>query len=335
MKTEKISAAEAKTTDPAHEVNPRKKLRKIILRGLAIFLLINVILALPVASLVETYVLKGKGNRKVTEESYVREWLSSEMGMDSHAMEEKYRMEKIDIRSTGTEGYTIPAFHYYPEGESNGFIVMAHGMNSSHLGIYPEMELFLNEGLEVYSFDERKFGESTYPFVSYGYYEGMDVKDVFEYAVAMSLGNARVLGVWGQSMGGAAVENALDEISLVNMCNCVILDCPMGAMDELTGAPKIQNALAGVMNTYVSGYSFQEQNPYPQIANVAAPTLLVRAGNETVIPKVSLDTIEETLQAAPCELTVYISDGSTHASIAENDLAGYQTAVHEFLERYR
>ena len=331
----KVSEKSAKTTDPAHEVNPRKKLKKIILRGLALFALINLILALPIASLVETYVLKGKGNRKVSQEAYVREWLSSEMGMDSYAIEEKYRMEKISIKSSGTEGYTIQAFHYYPEGESIGFIVMAHGMNSSHLGIYPEMEIFLEEGLEVYSFDERKFGESTYPFISYGYYEGMDVKDVFEYAVAMSLGDARVLGVWGQSMGGAAVENALDEMSLINMCNCVILDCPMGAMDELTGAPKIQNSLAGVINVFVSGYSFKDQNPYPQIANVAAPVLLVRAGKETVIPKVSLDTIEETLKAAPGELTVYVSPEAEHACIAEVDREGYKNAVHEFLERYR
>ena len=330
----KVNEKSAKTTDPAHEVNPKKKLKKIILRGLAIFVMINVIMALPIASLVETYVLKGKGNHEISKEENVREFLSSELGMDTVAIEEKYRMERISVKSSKTEGYVIPAFHYYPEGESIGFIVMAHGMNSSHIGIYPEMEIFLEEGLEVYSFDERKFGESTYPFVTYGYYEGMDVKDVFEYGVAMSLGKARVLGVWGQSLGGAAVENALDEMSLVNMCNCVILDCPMGAMDELTGAPKIQNALAGVMNRFVSGYSFKDQNPYPQIANVKAPTLLIRAGKEKVIPKVSLDTIEETLTAAPCELTVYVSSDAEHANAVETDHEGYKNAVHEFLERY-
>ena len=327
----------------------KKKAGRIIRRVIIFFVIANLVLALPSASFAETLVLKSKGDHERTVEEYTRVWLEDVTGIDSYAFEEKYQMESFLIPSTGTKNYRIPAFHYMPEGEPKGFVVMAHGMNSSHIVIYHEAEVFLLEGFEVYSFDERKFGESTFGYVGYGYLEGMDVKDVYQFAYDQAeerafhmqeqdkntedtSGKRYLCGIWGQSMGGAGCENAMDEEPLVSTLDFAILDCPMGPMEDLTGAPKPQNWLAGKMNPLVSGFSFDEQNPIPQLKNVTADVLLLLAGDEKVIPKQSTQAIQKVLEEAPCELTVYVSDGSEHADIIVDDSAGYRNTIHDFLE---
>ena len=307
------------------------KALKIILLIVGIFLLVNLIAALPVASFIEVQVLKGKGDSERTREANMKAWLDEETSMDADEFEKTYQMTSLNLPSSENIGYVIPVFHFIPEAEAKGFVVMAHGMNSSHIGIYPEAELFLEEGYEVFSFDERKFGESTWEYTSYGYYEGKDVEDVFQYACDSSP-EYYIKGIWGQSLGGAACEDALDNDGLREKLDFVVLDCPMGAMDELTGAPAIQNKLAGKFNKSIVGYSFDEQNPYGKLKQNTAPVLLLLAKEDKVIPEISLNKIRESVEASPAELSVYESEGSPHADIVYVDRDGYKEILDYFLK---
>ena len=324
------NAPKSRDREPAR-LRKLRKIKKILLRVVIIFVIVNLLLALPVGSLVEVLVLKGKGNREITQEQNVKDWLKEEVEMDADEFEEIYQMSAFKIPSTKTAGYEIPVFHYLPEGEAVGFIVMAHGINASHIAIYPEAEIFLKQGLEVYSMDARKFGESTWSYVSYGYYEGMDVEDVFAYALQNSP-KEYLAGLWGESMGGAACENAMDAEVVLNNLDFAVLDCPLGAMEELTGAPKIQNRLAGIMNRPIAGYSFEDQNPYPQMAKQTAPTLLILAGKDRVIPAVSTARIKEALENAPAEVSVFISPEAPHADVVIYSPQEYAENVEKLLE---
>ena len=330
VKAEETEVKPESSTDSENKGKKPSKAGKIILRIAVIFIIANVILMLPVASFVEVMVLKGKGNREITQEESMREWMLNELGLDTVAYETKYRMGTFDIPSSVNNGYSIPVFYFSPEGESKGFVVMAHGMNSSHIGIYEEAELFLEEGFEIYSFDERKFGESTWEYMSYGYYEGADVADVFRFACENSPAEG-LKGIWGQSLGGAACENALDDQIVMANLDFVVLDCPMGGMDELTGAPEIQNELAGKFNKLICGYSFEQQSPYKQIMKNSAPALLVLAKDDTVIPEKSIKKIKEYFELT-VPTTVYESEGSKHADVVVDDKEGYRQALKGFLD---
>ena len=323
------------------------KVKKRILIGIAIFVALNIILALPIASFIEVQVLKSKGNREITLEDYQREWVAAECGIDSYAYDEEYFGERILIPSSVQKDYSIPAFYYHTNTDKRGFVVMAHGMNASHITSYPEARVFLNAGFDVFGFDERKCGESSRDTISYGYFEGLDTADVFRYAYDLEMKEASdseelsetdyaedkiICGLWGRSLGGAACMNALDETGVKGIIDFVILDCPIGAMDELTGAPAIQNKLAGVINKAVMGYSFQDQNPYPQMEECDANVLVIIAGADTVAPKTSTEKIRSILRNSSPNYREYIGEGMSHAKVWIENPAEYERVVDEFLE---
>ena len=298
------------------------------LKAILIFVAVNLVIALPLMGVIEVLVLKGKGH-KPSDMDY-RGYISREYGIDMDAYEEKYHMEQIVIPSTKTDGYEIPVFTYETTEEYRGFVVVSHGMNSNHEMIYPETEAFLKAGFDVVSFDQRKCGLSTATYVSYGYYEGEDVVDVLTWALS-EYPEGKV-GLWGQSMGGAAVENTMDEAVVKENVDFVVLDCHMGAMDELTGAPAFQNRVASVFNKWMVGYSFDEQSPYAQIRDNNIPVLLILAGDEKVIPSVSIDQIKQILTDAPGECVVYTKDGAGHADVWLEDPEEYDKRVKEFTD---
>lgn len=308
-----------------------KKPVKIILRIVIIFVIANIILALPVAAFIEVQVLKGKGRSEVTQKAEMKSMLLSEAGIDADAFEETYSIEKFEVPSTKTAGYIIPTFRLKTTEEKKGIVIMVHGMNSSHIGIYPEAQAFLKAGFDVWAMDTRKFGESKADYVTYGYYEGADCIDVLSYVLGNVDSEPGLVGLWGQSMGGAAVENAMDEAIFVTEADFVVLDCPMGAMEELTGAPDIQNRAASIVNKWVVGYSFDDQSPYAQIKNNTKPALMINAENETVIPEVSTIQIKDTLTDAPGTLTEYTGKGSKHACVANDHPEEYESTVKAFL----
>lgn len=305
---------------------PKKKMKKW-LKAILIIIAVNIVIALPMMGFVEVLILKGKGHKP--EDMDYRGYLSSEFGFDPDAYEEQYHMTHVNILSTKTEGYEIPVFLFETDKEYEGFIVMSHGMNSNHEMIYPEAEAFLKAGYNVVSFDQRKCGLSKASYVSYGYYEGYDVLDVLTYA--LSVEPKGHVALWGQSMGGAAVENAMDEALVKENVDYIVLDCPMGAMEELTGAPTFQNRTASIINKWMVGYNFDEQNPYEQIKDNEIPVLLILAGKESVIPSVSIDQIKEILLSAPGGCMVYTDDDAVHAEVWTENPEKYEVAVDDFL----
>jgi len=306
----------------------KKKKMKPWLKAILIFVAVNIVIALPMMGFIEVLVLKGKGH-KPSDMDY-RGYITRELGMDPDAYEETYQMSHVSIPSSKTEGYLIPVYILKTTEEYEGFVIMSHGMNSNHEMIYPESEAFLKAGYNVVSFDQRKCGESTASFVSYGYYEGMDVVDVLEYALDTQPEGK--VALWGQSMGGAAVENAMDETPVIENADYIVLDCPMGAMEELTGAPDIQNRTASVFNKFMVGYGFDDQSPYHQISGNKIPVLLILAGKENVIPERSIAQIKETLTNAPGECEVYTCDNASHADVWLEDPKEYEKRVDEFLK---
>lgn len=306
----------------------KKKKMKPWLKAILIFVAVNIVIALPMMGFIEVLILKGKGH-KPSDMDY-RGYMSREYDVDMDAYEAKYQMKQVKIPSTQTDGYEIPAYIYETDKAYEGFVVMSHGMNCNHEMIYCEAEAFLKAGYNVVSFDQRKCGLSTASYVSYGYYEGADVLDVLSYALTLYPEGNAVL--WGQSMGGAAVENTMDEALVKENVEYIVLDCPMGAMEELTGAPDIQNRTASIINKWMVGYNFDEQNPYEQIKDNQIPVLLILAGKESVIPSQSIEQIREILTKAPGECEVYTEENATHADVWTEDPEEYEERIDAFLQ---
>ena len=330
----------------------RKKKKKLgrawkVLIAIAVVVLI---LALPLMSLAEVIILRFSGRSDFTELEEMREFMLDEVEFDTVAFEQEHDMEKFYVPSSVTYGYNIPVFHLkgkYKSEESDvseqiGFVVMAHGSNASHLTVYPESQAFLDMGIDVWFFDERKYGESTFEYSTFGYLESADVLDVFTFATdsyqdeydplkSDEYWSERWMGVWGQSMGAAAVMNALGYKRIRDEIDFCIIDCPMGAMEDLTHAPSIQNRIASYEQDVLFDYSFDDQNPYDKLQNYKGPVFLITAEDDEMIPEKTTSAIRIIISNSDFGLHEYVGKNSLHANVWFDHPDEYELAIRNFI----
>lgn len=304
------------------------KKKKTILLCIGIFILINIIASFPVSGIIMYNIMKGKGNEDTGVEAMTAVVAEKYDGFDASSLD-SYLESKVTIDSSLNDGHVIPLWIYRSESNATGnSIVMAHGMNSSHVSEAPIIKMFLDEGLDVYIYDQRGFGESTDKTMSYGYFESSDLLDAFKYANEDKK-NDSIIGVWGCSMGGAAVCNVMDEEYFKEYADFIILDCPMGCMGEVTGAPEFQNKMGSLFWKINEGFTFDDQSPYHQIKDNTIPVLLITAQNDTVIKKATTDAIADGLYN--CDVTKYEGAGSKHAWVYKDHPDDYSSEVHKIV----
>lgn len=304
------------------------KKKKIILICIGAFIVLNIIASFPVSGIIMYKIMVGKGGEDTSPEAMKTVVAQKYDGFDASSLD-AYLDKKIEIDSSLGDGHVIPCWVYQSNSnKADNAIVLAHGMNSSHVSEAPIVKMFLDEGLDVYVYDQRGFGESTDKQMSYGYFESYDLLDVFKYANE-ELGDDSVIGVWGCSMGGAAVCNVMDETYFKDYADFIILDCPMGCMGEVTGAPEFQNKMGSLFWQINEGFSFDDQSPYHQIKDNTIPVLLVTASEDTVIKKDTTDAIGAGLQS--CTVTRYEGEGSKHAWVYRDHPDDYRNAVDKLI----
>lgn len=304
------------------------KKKKTILICIAAFIILNIIASFPVSGIVMYNIMKGKGGEDTSAQAMGAVVAEKYDGFDASSLD-AYLEGKVELPSSLGDDHVIPLWIYRSENNEDGkAVVMAHGMNSSHVSEAPIIKMFLDDGLDVYIYDQRGFGESTDKTMSYGYFESSDLLDAFKYANEDKSENSAI-GVWGCSMGGAAVCNVMDEAYFKEYADFIILDCPMGCMGEVTGAPEFQNKMGSLFWKINEGFTFEDQSPYHQIIDNTIPVLLFTAQNDTVIKKDTTDAIAEGLPS--CDLTRYEGEGSKHAWVYRDHPEDYSNAVKELI----
>lgn len=148
---------------------------------------------------------------------------------DLEEFQSKYKIETVQIESS-LDGYTIPADYITVNGDKNAdTVVMVHGLGGSRWTNYPIADMFLENGYNVVSYDQRSSGENIAQYTTFGYLESDDLADYVAY-LKDNINDNNKIGIWGISYGGATVGIYLGSDQANQNVDFAILDCPMSNM---------------------------------------------------------------------------------------------------------
>jgi len=133
-----------------------------------------------------------------------------------------------DFEVEAEDGVVVPGTYYLTGNDEGKYVIIAHGAGGDRNAVLPVADIFLKNGYNVISYDQRGSGDNSSDKVSFGIWEKRDVKALVDYA--RNELKADELVVLGQSMGGmtvalyAATDHAYENV------DSIILDSPVPGM---------------------------------------------------------------------------------------------------------
>lgn len=272
-----------------------------------------------------------------TSDAVLEEWLVNDVGFDIDGFRSSHTIEEIEIESS-LDGHKIPASYIYADGNKDktaNTVIMVHGLLGNRLSNYTYAEMFLARGYNVITYDQRSSGGNTAPYTTYGYLESYDTLDYVSYA-ASEMADGNILGVWGQSMGAATVENAMDEDIFKSEVDFVVLDCPLGNMEDIVAGrsfgDKLHIAAASLINKVKVGFFYSQQRVYPQIENTEIPVLVVASESDERVPFRMEKSVYDCIKSEKKRL--YSVSDSKHSEIYFDHPDEYAKEIEEFVAEF-
>lgn len=239
----------------------------------------------------------------------VHEDLWAEYGFDFDAFSQAYTIEKINPTSS-FDGHTIPAEFIYSEDKNNDVVIMAHGLGGNRYTNYPIAELFLANGYNVITYDQRSSGENTAEKTTFGYWEKYDLIDCIKYAKEFT--QEKKVGVWGESFGGATAIQAVAYKDIQEDIAFLILDCPVSSMKWMVaeemksmdiGIPLDYMTLCGsVVNDIELGFSYKDVECAEIAKKIHIPALIINSKVDKTTPYFMGKDIYDSLTSGKKEL---------------------------------
>lgn len=313
-------------------MNVRKKV--IIITSI---ILVALLIELGV-QIIQGYVIYNQNSQMVTNErttdDILIDWLTKDKEFDVDAFKAQYQTEEIVIESS-LDGHKIPATYIYAPGNSDktgNTIIMVHGLLGNRISNYPVAQMFLSQGYNVITYDQRSSGGNHALYTTFGYLESQDTIDYVTYAT-QNMASDSYLGAWGQSMGAATVENAMDDEMFKEVVDFVVLDCPMGNMEDVLGLyATIPMTIADCVFQMKLGFSFEDQSVIPQIKNTEIPVLIACSMADEAFSIASVERIYNAIHSEKKEM--FVVNDSKHSDIYFDHPEEYQRICEEFLAKY-
>lgn len=232
-----------------------------------------------------------------------------ENGVDYEEFRQKYSVKSINLTSS-FDGHIIPGEFIYFGDKKRDTVVMVHGLGGNRYTNYPIAELFLENGYNVITYDQRSTNENKAEKTTFGYWEKYDLLDCIEYAKQNT--DVNTIGVWGESFGGAtavqavAYENTQDDLSFL------VLDCPVSSMEWMVEA-EMRNMNMGIpipymvwcgstVNKIKLGFSYKDADSAEAAKNIQIPTLVINSEIDEVTPYFMGNNIYNNLNSSDKEL---------------------------------
>ncbi len=271
-----------------------------------------------------------------TSDKRLTDWLVNDKHFDIDAFRAKYKIDDIELESS-VDGHKIPACYIYANDNadmSGDTVIMIHGVLGNRLSNFPMAQMFLDEGYNVITYDQRNSGGNTAQYVTFGYLESDDAMDYVRFARS-KMSSASRLGIWGQSMGAATAQNAMDAEGFEQSVDFVVLDCPLGSMREVMG-PKtlmrdLEFAYASALCKRELGFYYEDQSVYKQIENTTVPVMVAASESDGQLPFDMQMKIYNTIKEY--EKKLYLVSDSRHSDIYFDHPDEYRRELHDFLTR--
>jgi len=232
---------------------------------------------------------------------------------------------------------SLKLFALFLKNVSHNYVILCHGLTSSHHGMLGRAEHFYRKGFNVLMPDARAHGQSEGLYRGMGYLEKDDLAKWIEKIISIDPDASIVL--MGESMGAATVmmTAALD---LPAQVKCVIEDCGYTSVwDIFSYQLKLRYHLpafpfmnlANFISRKKAGYSFKEASPLNHLPECHLPILMIHGTADAVVPYEHMNLLYEKANEPKEKLLV---EGAGHCISMVRDTENYWKNIDQFCEKY-
>lgn len=194
----------------------KKKVLKIVLISLAVFIVLNLIGAAVGTSISITHPSRESYDDRI---KYVKDkglWGN----FDSY--------QKTDYRVAGMDGYLLSCtFVSAPLTKGTGkYVIISHGHKSNKYAMVKFVDPYIQLGFSCIIYDQRAHGENAKALCSMGGWEAKDLNFLIEDTYSR-YGDVKILGLHGESMGSSTSLNVLRYTDKVSF---IVADCGMESL---------------------------------------------------------------------------------------------------------
>ena len=220
-----------------------------------------------------------------------------------------------------------------PACPSDGkYVIITHGYTDNRMGALKYVPMYLELGFNCIIYDLRGHGENEPTYTTYGQLEGKDlnflVRDTRE-----RYPNLTVLGLHGESLGGATTIMSLNEKPEVDF---VVSDCAFAGIEDVlkdgyrkVHIPMFLVDIADIGTRVRYKTSYKNMRPITSLAENEIPVLFLHgADDELIVPKNAETMAAETKGISEC----HIIPGAGHAESILKEPELYREYVEEFLK---
>lgn len=256
-------------------------------------------------------------------------------GFDAEAFYERYTVEEKSVPSS-FQSHNVPFDVLSAPGNEN-IVIMAHGMMGNRLTNYPTAQIFLENGYNVLTYDQRCSGLNFAERSTFGYWEKYDLIDCIRYA-RETWPEAKI-AVWGESFGGATALLGVAYDDVQQEVSALILDCPVSDMAYMIEDSMAQMdiplpmgylmACGDYVNALKLDFHFADADGVKAAERITVPTLVFNSKADKITPEFMGREIYEHLGAQ--EKDLYTSDSSAHIEIRLHEHEAYVDRVLQIL----
>ncbi len=231
----------------------------------------------------------------------------------------------------------LKLFGLFLENNSHTYIILCHGLTSSHSGMLGRAEHYYRNGFNVLIPDARAHGKSEGLYRGMGFLEKDDLKRWIDKIVCMD--SAASIVITGESMGAATVMMTASQ-KLPAQVKCVIEDCGYTSVwDIFSFQLKLRYHLppfpfmniASFLSKKKAGYDFKEASPLSLITDCHLPILMIHGTGDMVVPYQHMELLYEKANEPKESILV---EGAGHCISMVRNTKLYWDTIDEFIEKY-
>ena len=272
----------------------------------------------------------------------IESWLEANWDFDINEFRDRYNIENIRIESTSGD-HEIPADLILADGEKNNdTVILVHGLGGNRIAVYPQARIFLENGYNVLTYDQRSSGENLAEYNTFGYLESNDLKDYVNYLRDL-IGGEFELGVWGNSFGGATAGIYAGSDHANQNLDFVILESAISSkrdmisqqLEQQFGSQLFRDYMLSVGNLFTRvrlGYTFDDADVTNHIRNTELPVMLIHSRADQLTPYYMAVDIYNSIQHD--EKVIFTVEESSHQTVYWDNLIEYEIEVLSFIDEY-
>lgn len=242
--------------------------------------------------------------------------------------------ENMEIMSA--DGFKLRGYYYNKYPDSNKVIIIHHGYTANHYVCVQFLDIFFDQGFNVLLVDMRSHGESEGQYITYGYKEQADL-DLWVDLIRNKVGKDGIIGLHGQSMGGATVLMYGGNYS--GKIDFIIADCAYSNGKEILRYQFKQAKVPffpvyNIVNRECKdkcGFDMNKISPIDCIKDKDIPVLFVHGTGDDVVPVTMSEEMFKVKKGNKNKLLI-IPD-AIHVGAYSKDKNTYTKIVKEFINQ--